>query len=110
MNPASSPALVCNRLLMRNPRIGILVVAYNAESTLRQVLHRIPAEMRPRIEEIFVFDDASQDRTLEVGQQCQEEWRNLADDLGKMPVLHIVKNPVNLMYGGNQKKGYQYAI
>ena len=95
---------------MRNPRIGILVVAYNAESTLRQTLHRIPSDLRCKIEEIFVFDDASQDRTLEVGRQCQEEWRQLADDTGKMPVLHVFKNPVNLMYGGNQKKGYQYAI
>ena len=101
---------VLRRLHMRNPRIGILVVAYNAESTLRQVLHRIPADLRTKIEEVFVFDDASQDNTVEVGKQCQEEWRQLADDFGKVPVLHVVKNPVNLMYGGNQKKGYQYAI
>src|SRR5947207_8810730 len=87
---------------MRNPRIGILVVAYNAESTLRQTLHRIPAELRSRIEEIFVFDDASQDKTHEVGIQCKEDFEGTH--------LSIFKNPVNLMYGGNQKKGYQYAI
>jgi len=87
---------------MRNPRIGILVVAYNAESTLRQTLHRIPADLRSRIEEVFVFDDASQDKTHEVGMQCKEDFEGTH--------LSIFKNPVNLMYGGNQKKGYQYAI
>lgn len=83
-------------------RIGVLVVAYNAESTLKSVLHRIPAALLPRIEEIFVFDDASQDRTFEVGKVCQEEFEGTR--------LSIFRNPVNLMYGGNQRKGYQYAI
>src|SRR5215211_4876148 len=50
------------------PRIGILVVAYNAESTLRSVLHRIPEPIVEKIEEVFVFDDSSQDRTTEVGK------------------------------------------
>jgi glycosyltransferase involved in cell wall biosynthesis len=87
---------------MRKPRIGILVVAYNAENHLRQTLHRIPAELRPKIEEVFVFDDASKDRTHEVGKALQEEWEGTH--------LSIYKNPVNLMYGGNQRQGYKYAI
>ncbi|MFI5382349.1 MAG: glycosyltransferase family 2 protein [Tepidisphaerales bacterium] len=87
---------------MRKPRIGILVVAYNAENHLRQTLHRIPAELRPKIEEVFVFDDASKDRTHEVGKALQEEWEGTH--------LTIYKNPVNLMYGGNQRQGYKYAI
>ena len=87
---------------MRKPRIGILVVAYNAENHLRQTLHRIPAELRPKIEEVFVFDDASKDRTHEVGRELQDEWEGTH--------LSIFKNPVNLMYGGNQRRGYKYAI
>jgi len=83
------------------PRIGILVVAYNAENTLRTVLRRIPDEIWQKIEEVFVFDDASQDRTFETGQACQDEFG------GK---LKVFRNPVNLMYGGNQRRGYQYAI
>jgi glycosyltransferase involved in cell wall biosynthesis len=83
-------------------RIGILVVAYNAEATLLQVLQRIPTEIMDKVEEIFVFDDASQDRTAEVG-------RNYKQTLG-MEKLSIFRNPVNLMYGGNQRRGYQYAI
>ena len=84
-------------------RIGVLVVAYNAESTLRGVLKRIPAPIWDKIEQVFVFDDASQDRTHEVGHQAREE-----EPFGSK--LHVFRNPVNLMYGGNQRKGYQYAI
>src|SRR5438270_8165789 len=84
------------------PRIGILVVAYNARSTLRSVLERIPAPVMDKVEEVFVFDDASKDDTFEVGQALKGELHE-----GK---LSIYKNPVNLMYGGNQQKGYRYAI
>src|SRR5436853_2663107 len=88
---------------MKHKQIGILVVAYNAESTLRSVLHRIPAPIWEKIEEVFVFDDHSQDRTHEVGKELEDH----EDFAGK---LKVFKNPVNLMYGGNQRKGYQYAI
>ena len=84
------------------PRIGILVVAYNAESTLQKVLQRIPADVYSKIEEIFVFDDASSDRTYETGRSLMQGPRG--------EKLKIFRNPVNLMYGGNQRKGYQYAI
>ena len=47
----------------REPRIGVLVVAYNAVTTLASVLDRIPQDFRERIDEIFVCDDASQDAT-----------------------------------------------
>ena len=44
-------------------KIGILVVAYNAASTLAQTLDRIPAEFRGEIHEVLVGDDHSQDST-----------------------------------------------
>lgn len=84
------------------PRIGILVVAYNAQTTLRSVLGRIPGAIWEKIEEVFVFDDASQDRTFETAEACKGE------PFGHK--LRVFRNPVNLMYGGNQRKGYQYAI
>lgn len=87
---------------MRKPRIGILIVAYNAQSTLRSVLQRIPVPLLEKIEEVFVFDDASQDRTYEVGVESAKDVRGAK--------LSIFRNPVNLMYGGNQRKGYNYAI
>lgn len=83
-------------------RIGILVVAYNAESTLGSVIERIPPAIMEKVEEIFVFDDASQDDTAAVGH---EHARRLGP--GKL-VIH--RNPVNLMYGGNQQRGYEYAL
>ena len=83
-------------------RIGILVVAYNAESTLRSVIQRIPPEIMAKVEEIFVFDDASHDATYEVGKAVQQDAPH--------DKLSIFRNPVNLMYGGNQQRGYKYAI
>jgi glycosyltransferase involved in cell wall biosynthesis len=88
---------------VNTPRIGILVVAYNAESTLRSVLQRIPSPIMAKIAEIFVFDDASTDTTHDVGKQLQsEEFHD-----GK---LSIYRNEINQMYGGNQRRGYQYAM
>jgi len=84
-------------------KIGILVVAYNAESTLHSVLHRIPQPIWQKIDEVFVFDDSSQDRTTEVGKALETH----EDFAGK---LKVFKNPANLMYGGNQRKGYRYAM
>jgi glycosyltransferase involved in cell wall biosynthesis len=85
-------------------RIAIFVVAYNAESTLASVIERVPGDVLKKVEEIFVFDDASQDRTYEVGQQYS------ADSFPASSKLRVFRNPVNLMYGGNQRQGYRYAI
>jgi glycosyltransferase involved in cell wall biosynthesis len=85
-----------------SPRIGILVVAYNAASTLAQVLDRVPKDFRQRVTQVFVSDDASQDSTYLVGLG----YKQITSDLP----LTIVRHPVNLGYGGNQKVGYRMAI
>jgi len=85
-----------------SPRIGILVVAYNAASTLAKVLDRVPRTFRPRITQVFVCDDASQDSTYLVGLG----YKQVTDDLP----LTIIRHPSNLGYGGNQKAGYRLAI
>lgn len=87
---------------VHTPRIAIFVVAYNAESTLSAVLQRIPEDVLAKVEEVFVFDDASHDRTYDVGRAYQQ------DPAGRK--LAVYRNPVNLMYGGNQQRGYRYAI
>jgi glycosyltransferase involved in cell wall biosynthesis len=85
-----------------SPRIGILIVAYNAASTLAKVLDRVPQTFRSRITQIFVCDDASQDSTYLVGLG----YKQVTDDLP----LTIIRHPRNLGYGGNQKAGYRLAI
>ncbi len=80
----------------------VFVVAYEAESTLRPVLARIPDEVFDRCDtEVLVIDDSSKDQTFEVG------LRTASDSRHPITILH---NPVNQGYGGNQKLGYQYAI
>jgi|HubBroStandDraft_2_1064218.scaffolds.fasta_scaffold00447_13 SAM-dependent methyltransferase len=86
----------------RSPRIGVLVVAYNAVATLAQVLDRIPKTFRSRITDVFVCDDASQDATYLVGLG----YKQITEDLP----LTIIRHPANLGYGGNQKAGYRLAI
>ena len=83
-------------------KIAIFIVAYNAVSTLAKVLDRIPENVRKKVSEIFVFDDSSRDDTylVGVGYKTVHQLYN----------LNIYRNPKNLGYGGNQKKGYQYAI
>ncbi len=82
-------------------RIGVLVVAYNAASTLAKVLDRIPAEIRPDIEEVIVSDDHSDDSTYLVGLGYQQ--------MSDLPIT-LIRQPANLGYGGNQKAGYNLAI
>ena len=82
-------------------KIGVLVVAYNAAATLAKVLDRIPAEIRPDIEEVIVSDDHSQDSTYLVGLGYQQQ--------SDLPIT-LIRQPTNLGYGGNQKAGYNLAI
>lgn len=88
----------------KKPRVLIFVVAYNAERTIESVLARIPVSLAGDYEvEILAIDDSSRDRTFEVGHRIE-----LA---GSSPFpLHVLFNPVNQGYGGNQKIGYHYAI
>jgi 2-polyprenyl-3-methyl-5-hydroxy-6-metoxy-1,4-benzoquinol methylase len=83
-------------------RIGILIVAYNAVSTLSRVLKRITPNVWRNVEEVAVFDDASQDATFElaVGLKAMRD----------LPKLRILHHPENLGYGGNQKAGYRYFL
>jgi len=83
-------------------RVAVLVVAYNAEKKLTDVLRRIPKVSDDINIEVLVCDDASSDSTSAVGRQFVEEFRR--DD------IKVVRHEVNLGYGGNQKFGYGWAI
>ena len=82
-------------------KIGVLIVAYNAESTLANVLDRIPKDFAPQISAVLVCDDASHDQTHDAALEYQRSTTHLP--------LHILRHPINLGYGGNQKAGYAWA-
>ena len=90
-------------LTPKTPRLLIFVIAYWAESTLSKVLDRVPRSIFADYScEILVIDDASEDRTFQIGH----EYRGLHPDI-RMTVL---RNEHNQGYGGNQKVGYAFAI
>lgn len=74
------------------PKVIVVLPAYNAEKTLERTLHEIPPEFH---EKIILVDDASNDNTVK-----------LAKSLG----LHVVEHKKNLGYGGNQKTCYKTAL
>ncbi|MGC4119573.1 MAG: glycosyltransferase family 2 protein [Myxococcales bacterium] len=79
---------------------AIYIPAYNAAKTLPKVFSRIPADVLERVEEVFVVDNCSTDRTSEVVQ----EWAE------RIPKLRVYRNPTNLGYGGSQKFAYRHCI
>jgi 2-polyprenyl-3-methyl-5-hydroxy-6-metoxy-1,4-benzoquinol methylase len=85
-----------------SPKVGIVVVAFNAASTLAATLDRIPAPVLERIAEVIISDDASHDDTFELAQR----WGAAADGVQTT----IVRHTKNLGYGGNQKAAYRLAI
>jgi glycosyltransferase involved in cell wall biosynthesis len=84
-----------------NFKLGVLVVAYNAASTIERTLNRIPSEMQQKISAILVSDDSSPDDTYEIVKEYARK--------SHLPI-ETVKQEKNLGYGGNQKFGYQWAI
>jgi glycosyltransferase involved in cell wall biosynthesis len=93
--PATSPG--------PKKRLLIFVIAYRAETTLTWVLSRIPAKIFQDLDcEILIVDDASTDRTFEIGQ----EWKEAHPEM----LVTVLRNDYNQGYGGNQKVGYTYAV
>lgn len=86
-------------------RIGILIVAYNALTTLAPVLRRLTPAVWKNVEEVVICDDASADATyaLAIGLKA-------VGAVGDMDKLHVISHRQNLGYGGNQKAGYTYFM
>ncbi len=107
-SPATSPALASRpaqagvKAFNHGKRIGILVVAYNAVTTLAKVLKRIPDDAWDNVAEVAVMDDASQDATYELALGYKS--------VSQADKLHVIRHPSNLGYGGNQKAGYRYFL
>ena len=83
-------------------RLLVHIVAYEAETTLKDVLDRIPNSVFEELDvEILIVDDASEDRTFELGHEYALAHPELP--------LTVLRNENNQGYGGNQKIGYAYA-
>ena len=69
------------------------------------MLARVPHQLAEEYDvEVLVLDDSSQDRTF-------EQSRVTRSAAAALPFpLHVLFNPVNQGYGGNQKIGYHFAI
>jgi glycosyltransferase involved in cell wall biosynthesis len=87
---------------LRQARVGLFIVAYNAEKTIGRVLERIPARLRPLFAEIYAIDDSSQDGTRDAALEA-------AARLG-LTNFRVYRTPSNQGYGGNQILGYSYAV
>lgn len=86
----------------KNLRVAIFIIAYQAAQTLISAYKRIPPIIKRGAKEIYCFDDCSDDNTYYAGLGYK-----VANNIKNFT---LYKNPKNLGYGGNQKKGYKYAI
>ncbi len=87
--------------VLKEKRVAVFIVAYNAEKHIESVLHRIPEEVAKNLAEIYIIDDSSSDNTISKAKGIN--WR---EDFAP---IKIYKTPTNQGYGGNQKLGYKYA-
>jgi glycosyltransferase involved in cell wall biosynthesis len=87
---------------VQQERLLIFVIAYYADSTLQKVLERIPRHIFELYDcEVLVVDDASEDRTFEIGRAYKDAHPEMR--------MTVLRNEYNQGYGGNQKVGYSYA-
>ena len=81
-------------------RLGVFVLAYNAEKLITDTLRRIPESVWDAVEVVYVVDDTSVDETTRAVLAFPKHRDK----------LRVFRNRVNRRYGGNQKFGYQYAL
>ena len=87
---------------LRGKRLLILVVAYNAQTTIEKVLSRIPEGLHGDNVEVLIIDDASSDDTFSKSLRYQQHNSEFK--------ITVLRTPENQGYGGNQKLGYRFAI
>jgi len=88
--------------VLREKRVALFIVTYNAEHLVESVLRRVPKDLLDGFVEVIVVDDNSTDATFEVAQRLRAELGSAA--------LNVYRTPFNRGYGGNQKLGYLYCI
>ena len=86
----------------KTKKIAIFIIAYQAVKTLITAYERIPEALKKSAAEIYVIDDCSSDDTYQAGLAYKTS-RQISN-------LNIYRNKRNHGYGGNQKRGYHYAL
>lgn len=81
-----------NPMKNNNPKVVIIMPAYNAAKTLNMTYVQIPEGIT---DEVILVDDASKDETTEVAKKLN---------------LKVITHPHNVGYGGNQKTCYMEAL
>ena len=74
------------------PKIVIVLPAYNAAKTLNRTLAEIPINFR---KDVILVDDASKDDTVKIAKEAG---------------LLVFQHKINIGYGGNQKTCYREAL
>jgi|SRR3989344_5894030 len=87
---------------MPQKKILIFIPAYNAAKTLPLLLDRIPDDLKHKVKEIIIVDDASPDNTYLIGAEYKQKT--------SLKNLKVIRHEKNKGYGGNQKFAYKYAI
>ncbi len=77
---------------INDPKVVIVMPAYNAAKTIEKTFHDLPKQLQ---KQVIVVDDNSRDKTVRI-----------AHKLG----LEVFIHPANLGYGGNQKTCYWEAL
>jgi glycosyltransferase involved in cell wall biosynthesis len=95
-------ALEAAQKILVEKKVGIFIVAFEAERFIEDVLRRIPPELARRFAEILVIDDSSQDETFATAMAAGARFG--------LDNLHVLRTPHNRGYGGNQKLGYMHAV
>tara|TARA_Y100001968_G_C19423600_1_gene753148 strand:- start:1604 stop:2362 length:759 start_codon:yes stop_codon:yes gene_type:complete len=74
-------------------KVFVVVLAYNAQKTIKNVIDEIPFEW---VDKIIISDDDSTDKTYDLSKTISG--------------VEVIKNKNNLHMGGNQKVVYNHAI
>ena len=85
-------------------KIGVVILCYNVENSIREVLRSFSPQTLQEISEILAIDNCSRDRTPGYLREAKLQ----ADDLAMK--LTIMENSANLGSGGSQKIAFQYFL
>lgn len=82
--------------MIQDQRIAVVVPCYNEATQIQRVLDTMPAE----VDRVYVIDDASQDKTVQIVQEY----------LPKDSRVHLIVHEKNLGVGGSIATGYKQAL